>query len=127
MSENRVLYQILIPRVCNKNLSPYMKCVVLLEMLGQLCYTLSVPFLNAIVDHWHGVRDLFISVLNGPGQSFGNFPVEFDAAITDITANVDHTYKGNRFSQQLKYRFHLLQTSQCRVTFSFHKNDFHKD
>lgn len=64
-------------------------------MLLEICYDSCViihsvvPFRNA--DHWHGVRDLFIALLNGPDQSFGNFPVEFDAAITYITAYVDHT------------------------------------
>lgn len=56
----------------------------------------SVPVLNAVVDYRQGVL-FFIGLRYEPGQSFGNLPVEFDAAITDITANVDHTYKETKF------------------------------
>lgn len=55
----------------------------------------SVPVRNGVVDHRQGVL-FFIGLQYGAGQSFGNLPVEFDAAITDITANVDHTYKGTK-------------------------------
>lgn len=87
----------------------------------------SVPVRNGVVDHRQGVL-FFIGLQYGAGQSSGNLPVEFDAAITDITADVDHTYKGTRFFfNNLYIGVYLLLTTQCRVTVSFNKNDFHKE